>query len=78
MEQPNIIFILTDQQRFDTCGCYGQELNITPHLDKLAKEGVRFEYAFTNQPVYDPARAIIQIGRYAKETGCYRNGIAFP
>ena len=75
MEHPNILFILTDQQRFDTCGCYGQKLNVTPNLDELAKEGVCFKHAFTNQPVCGPARSILQTGKYATETGCYRNGI---
>jgi uncharacterized sulfatase len=74
----NIIFILTDQQRYDTCGCYGQELNITPNLDALANEGIRFEYAFTNQPVCGPARSILQTGKYPTETGCYRNAIGLP
>jgi arylsulfatase A-like enzyme len=78
MDKPNIIFILTDQQRFDTCGCYGQKLNVTPNLDKMAKEGVLFQHAFTNQPVCGPARSIIQTGKYATETLCYRNGIALP
>jgi len=76
--KPNIIFILTDQQRYDTCGCYGQELNVTPNLDALADEGIRFEYAFTNQPVCGPARAILQTGKYPTETGCYRNAIGLP
>lgn len=76
--KPNIIFILTDQQRYDTCGCYGQEMNITPNLDILANEGIRFEYAFTNQPVCGPARSILQTGKYPTETGCYRNGIRLP
>ena len=44
----NIIFYFTDQQRWDTCGCYGQPLDITPNLDKLAAEGVKFENAFSN------------------------------
>jgi len=44
----NIIFYFTDQQRADTCGCYGQPLDITPNLDRLAKEGVKFEYAFSH------------------------------
>lgn len=78
MVKPNIIFILTDQQRYDTCGCYGQELNITPNLDKIAKEGVLFTNTFTCQPVCGPARSCIQTGKYATETMCYRNGIALP
>ena len=52
----NIIFYFTDQQRWDTCGCFGQPLDITPNLDRLAEEGInislmtnksRNEYAYT-------------------------------
>ena len=39
MNRPNIIFYFTDQQRWDTMGCYGQRLNITPNLDRIAAEG---------------------------------------
>ncbi len=76
--QPNILFFFTDQQRWDTCGCYGQELPVTPNLDRMAAEGVRFENAFTCQPVCGPARSCIQTGRYAAEVGCFRNDIALP
>lgn len=76
--QPNIVFVFTDQQRWDSVGCYGQELDVTPKLDRMAAEGVRFEHAFTCQPVCGPARACIQTGRYAAEIGCFRNGIALP
>ena len=76
--QPNIVFFFTDQQRWDTCGCYGQELDITPNLDRMAAEGVRFESAFTCQPVCGPARSAIQTGRYPTEVGCFRNNIALP
>lgn len=78
MKKPNIIFIFTDQQRHDTCGCYGQEENVTPNLDAMAKHGVLFKNTFTCQPVCGPARSCLQTGRYATETMCYRNGIALP
>lgn len=74
----NIIFYFTDQQRADTCGCYGQPLDITPSLDRLAKEGVMFEYAFSPQPVCGPCRALFQTGKYPTETGCFRNNIMLP
>ncbi len=74
----NIIFYFSDQQRWDTCGCYGQPLNITPNLDALAKEGVKFENAFSPQPVCGPCRALFQTGRYATETGCFRNNLMLP
>jgi arylsulfatase A-like enzyme len=77
-ERPNIIVFFTDQQRWDTLGCYGQPLPVTPNLDQMAAEGVRFERAFTCQPVCGPARASLQTGKYAAEVGCYRNDIALP
>ncbi len=76
--QPNIVFVFSDQQRWDTLGCYGQPLGITPNLDRMAAEGVRFEHAYTCQPVCGPARACIQSGLYATQTGCWRNNIALP
>ena len=76
--RPNILFFFTDQQRWDTCGCYGQKLDVTLNLDRMAAEGVRFEHAFTCQPVCGPARACLQTGKYATETGNFRNGIELP
>lgn len=78
MNRPNIIFYFSDQQRWDTLGCYGQPLPVTPNLDRLASEGVRFDHAFTCQPVCGPARACLQSGKYATQTGCYRNAVALP
>lgn len=74
----NIIFYFTDQQRWDTCGCFGQPLDITPNLDRLASEGVKFDNAFSPQPVCGPCRALFQTGRYPTETGCFRNNIMLP
>lgn len=79
MHKPyNIVFYFSDQQRADTCGCYGQELDITPNLDKLAEEGTLFEHAFTAQPVCGPCRALFQTGRYPTETGCFTNAKMLP
>lgn len=78
MNRPNIVFYFTDQQRWDTVGAYGQPLNITPTLDKLAEEGVLFEEAFSSQPVCGPCRSIFQSGLYPTETGCFRNNVALP
>ena len=74
----NIIFYFTDQQRWDTCGCFGQPLDITPNLDRLAREGVKFDNAFSPQPVCGPCRALFQTGKYPTETGCFRNNIMLP
>lgn len=78
MNKPNIIFYFSDQQRWDTIGCYGQELDITPNLDKLAEEGVVFDEAYTAQPVCGPCRAMFQTGKYPTQIGCYKNDIALP
>lgn len=75
-KKPNIIFFFSDQQRWDTAGCYGQPAEVTPNLDRLAREGTKFANAFTCQPVCGPARACLQTGRYAVNLGCYRNNIA--
>jgi len=78
VNKPNIVFLFSDQQRWDTCGCYGQPLDTTPNLDRLAAEGVRFENAFTCQPVCGPARACIQTGKYATEVRCHTNHCLLP
>ena len=78
MSKPNIVLFFSDQQRADTVGLYGQELDITPNLDRMGNEGIVFENAFTPQPVCGPFRSILQSGRYPTETGCFTNQIALP
>lgn len=73
--KPNIIVFFSDQQRYDTIGCYNKDIDITPNLDYMASEGVKFENAFTCQPVCGPARSCMQTGKYATQTGCYVNDI---
>lgn len=70
---PNVLVVLTDQQRWDSVGAYGCPMDLTPNLDRMAKAGVRFENAFTSQPVCGPARACLQTGQYATTHGAYRN-----
>ncbi len=71
--KPNVLVVFTDQQRWDSCGCYGNELNLTPNLDALSNQGTLFERAFTCQPLCGPARASLQTGMYAAATGSFRN-----
>lgn len=78
MSKPNIVFYFSDQQRPDTCGCYGQELPVTPVLDELAAQGTCFEQAYSPQPVCGPCRALFQTGLYPTETGCFRNNVMLP
>ena len=78
MTRPNVLVVLSDQQRPDSCGVFGQRLPVTPRLDALAADGVAFDNAFTVQPVCGPARAVLQTGLYPTTTRCWRNGIALP
>ncbi len=75
-QPPNVLVFLTDQQRWDTIGAYGNPMGLTPNLDRMCAEGTRFENAFTPQPVCAPARSSLQTGRYPTSTGVVRNGIA--
>ncbi len=78
MKTPNILWICTDQQRFDTLGCYGDRFVSTPNLDRLAAEGVLFETAFCQSPVCTPSRASFLTGRYPRTTRCRQNGQCIP
>lgn len=78
MNRPNILFFFSDQQRADTLGCYGQKLDISPNLDRMAQEGVLFEEAYTAQPVCGPCRALFQTGKYPSSIHCFRNGQPLP
>jgi arylsulfatase A-like enzyme len=77
-KRPNVLVFFTDQQRFDTTGVHGNPHGLTPHFDRMAREGVHVEHSFTCQPVCAPARAALQTGRYPTATGCFRNGIPLP
>ncbi len=63
-EGPNILFLLTDQQRPDSLGCYGNDVAITPHLDSLARGGVVFDNCYVQNPLCCPSRYSMLTGRY--------------
>ncbi|PCJ98033.1 MAG: acetylglucosamine-6-sulfatase [Flavobacteriaceae bacterium] len=65
-QKPNIIFILTDDQRFDALGYAGNELISTPEMDKLAKEGTYFKTAIVTTPICAASRASILTGLYER------------
>ena len=71
--RPNLLFLMTDQHRWDALGCAGGWVE-TPHLDRIAAEGVRFPNAYTNSPVCVPARVSLATGRYPHDHGVWRNG----
>ena len=64
LNRPNILFIMTDQQRWDCIGANGNRLIKTPHLDRLAAEGANFTHCFVQAPVCVPSRASFFTGRY--------------
>jgi N-acetylglucosamine-6-sulfatase len=63
--RPNIVFVLLDDLRWDDIGCAGHPFVQTPHIDRLAKEGVRFRNAFATTPLCSPSRASFLTGQYA-------------
>ncbi len=71
MDRPNIILIMTDQQRADTIADWGFEHMITPTLDRLAREGVSFRQAFCPGATCVASRAAIFTGMYPHTTGVY-------
>lgn len=71
-----IVFIMTDTQRHDMVGCYGNKEMRTPCLDKMAEEGIRFDKAYTTQPVCQPARAGIFTGMFPHSSGSWTNSVA--
>ncbi len=73
-DRPNIVVFLSDQQRPGTCGCYGQELDVTPVLDCMAAEGTVFDNCYSCQPVCGPARSSMQTGLYPTYLGTSING----
>ena len=71
-----IVFIMTDTTRKDMLGCYGNAKMKTPYLDELAEEGIRYENAYTCQPVCGPARSAIFTGTFPHTNGMVTNSIA--
>ena len=67
--RPNIIFVLADDLGWAELGCYGNTFHETPHLDQLAKEGVRFTHAYAAAPVCSPYRAALLTGQHPARVG---------
>ncbi len=72
-DRPNILFVIADQHRLSALGAYGEAPCRTPHLDRLAAEGTRFETAYTTCPLCSPARASIMTGAYPHRHGITSN-----
>jgi arylsulfatase len=75
VERPNVLLICTDQQRFDMIGAAGNPAVSTPHLDRLAEQGVVFENCYVQNPVCAPSRASLMTGQYVSAHGLHANGV---
>lgn len=75
-ERPNILFLIADDLSANALGCYGNRQCQTPHIDKLAERGFRFDRAYCQYPVCGASRAAIMSGQYAQVIGVTGNGNA--
>jgi arylsulfatase A-like enzyme len=69
-DRPNIIFIMSDDHAAHAISAYGSRVNTTPNIDRLAREGMRFDNVFVTNSICTPSRAAILTGQYA-----HRNGV---
>ena len=67
--RPNILFIMTDDHAAHAISAYGSKINKTPHLDKLAGEGIRLDRCFVTNSICTPSRAAILTGKYSHKNG---------
>ena len=71
--RPNVLFVMTDDQRWDAMSCAGNRILQTPHMDRMAEGGVRFAHAFATNPLCSPSRGCILTGLYSHAHGVTTN-----
>ena len=76
--RPNVIFVISDQQRADSLSCYGSEFTDTPNLDRLGAQGAICQRAYCANPVCTPARASIFTGQHLSRHGAWNVGVNIP
>jgi arylsulfatase A-like enzyme len=67
--RPNILFVMTDDHAAQAIGCYGSQVNQTPNMDRIAKEGMRMDRVFATNSICTPSRATILTGKYSHMNG---------
>ncbi|MCP3904832.1 MAG: sulfatase [Planctomycetes bacterium] len=75
--RPNILFIFADDHAYQAIGAYGSVINETPSIDRIAREGMRFDRCLVTNSICGPSRAVIQTGMYSHRNGYFRNGNVF-
>ena len=68
-DRPNILFIMSDDHAYQAISAYGSNRNKTPNIDRLAKDGMRFDRAFVTNSICGPSRAVILTGKYSHLNG---------
>lgn len=63
-KKPNLLFIMSDDHAAQAIGCYGSRINRTPHIDRIAKEGMRFDHCYVTNSICTPSRAAILTGTH--------------
>jgi len=76
-KKPNILFIMTDDHASHALSCYGSRVNTTPHMDRIAKEGIRFDNCFCTNGICAPSRAVILTGKHSHLNGIRDNAHPF-
>ena len=75
--RPNIIYIMTDDHASHALSCYGSKINKTPNLDRIAKEGMRFDNCFCTNSICAPCRAVVLTGKHSHINGVKDNRLRF-
>ena len=76
-KRPNIVFIFTDDHCTQALSAYDDSRMITPHMDRIANEGARFDRCYVTNGICGPSRAVIQTGKYSHLNGFMTNGQTF-
>lgn len=72
-QRPNIVVIMSDDHAFQAISAYGSRLARTPNIDRIAREGVRFDKAYVTNSICAPSRAVILTGKYSHKNGLKDN-----
>ena len=75
--RPNILFIMSDDHASHAISAYGSRINRTPHIDRIAREGMRFDHCFCTNSICAPSRAVILTGQYSHLNGVINNSRRF-
>ena len=76
-KRPNIVFIFSDDHAYQAISAYGSNRNVTPHLDRIAKEGMLFRNCLVTNSICGPSRAVILTGKHSHLNGFMTNGDRF-